>query len=110
MTDVILSSFLSLFALFGKEEQVDEAAAAKTTNLMRDRVLTCKSNSNQQDKGSGHHHQKKRAGREEQKPPPREASGIVSPPQGTHPDCRGRNRMKAHRPEGDLNSNALPKH
>ena len=24
MTDVILSSFISLFALFGKEEQVDE--------------------------------------------------------------------------------------
>ena len=27
MTDLILSSFLSLFALFGKEEQVDEAWA-----------------------------------------------------------------------------------
>ena len=27
MTDVILSSFISLFALFGKEEQVDEARA-----------------------------------------------------------------------------------
>lgn len=27
MTDVILSSFISLFALFGKEEQVDEAWA-----------------------------------------------------------------------------------
>ena len=27
MTDIILSSFLSLFALFGKEEQVDEARA-----------------------------------------------------------------------------------
>ena len=27
MTDIILSSFLSLFALFGKEEQVDEAWA-----------------------------------------------------------------------------------
>ena len=29
MTDVILSSFISLFALFGKEEQVDEARAKK---------------------------------------------------------------------------------
>ena len=27
MTDVILSSFISLFALFGKEEQVDEVRA-----------------------------------------------------------------------------------
>jgi hypothetical protein len=27
MTDVILSSFISLFALFGKEEQVDEMRA-----------------------------------------------------------------------------------
>ena len=27
MTDIILSSFLSLFALFGKEEQVDETRA-----------------------------------------------------------------------------------
>ena len=27
MTDVILSSFISLFALFGKEEQVDESRA-----------------------------------------------------------------------------------
>ena len=27
MTDIILSSFLSLFALFGKEEKVDEARA-----------------------------------------------------------------------------------
>ncbi|MBQ1666352.1 MAG: hypothetical protein II063_00055, partial [Prevotella sp.] len=27
MTDVILSSFISLFALFGKEEQVDETRA-----------------------------------------------------------------------------------
>ena len=27
MTDIILSSFLSLFALFGKEEQVDEERA-----------------------------------------------------------------------------------
>ena len=31
MTDIILSSFLSLFALFGKEEQVDEARA---TNML----------------------------------------------------------------------------
>ena len=27
MTDILLSSFLSLFALFGKKEQVDEAWA-----------------------------------------------------------------------------------
>jgi hypothetical protein len=27
MTDIILSSFISLFALFGKEEQVDETRA-----------------------------------------------------------------------------------
>ena len=27
MTDIILSSFISLFALFGKEEQVDERRA-----------------------------------------------------------------------------------
>jgi hypothetical protein len=27
MTDIILSSFLSLFALFGKEERVDESRA-----------------------------------------------------------------------------------
>ena len=27
MTDIVLSSFLSLFALFGKEEQVDETRA-----------------------------------------------------------------------------------
>ena len=27
MTDIILSSFISLFALFGKEEQVDEVRA-----------------------------------------------------------------------------------
>ena len=29
MTDIVLSSFISLFALFGKEEQVDEARAKK---------------------------------------------------------------------------------
>ena len=29
MTDIILSSFISLFALFGKEEQVDEEWAKK---------------------------------------------------------------------------------
>ena len=29
MTDIILSSFLSLFALFGKEENVDETRAKK---------------------------------------------------------------------------------
>ena len=33
MTDIILSSFLSLFALFGKEENVDEARAK---NLLED--------------------------------------------------------------------------
>ena len=33
MTDIILSSFLSLFALFGKEEKVDEARAR---NLLED--------------------------------------------------------------------------
>jgi ABC-type multidrug transport system ATPase subunit len=36
MTDIILSSFLSLFALFGKEEQVDEAwAKAMLVNYLR---------------------------------------------------------------------------
>ena len=36
MTDIILSSFLSLFALFGKEEQVDEAwAKAMLENYLR---------------------------------------------------------------------------
>ena len=36
MTDIILSSFLSLFALFGKEEQVDEAwAKTMLTNYLR---------------------------------------------------------------------------
>ena len=36
MTDIILSSFLSLFALFGKEEQVDEAwAKTMLTSYMR---------------------------------------------------------------------------
>ena len=36
MTDIILSSFLSLFALFGKEEQVDETRAkAMLANFMR---------------------------------------------------------------------------
>ena len=29
MTDVILSGYISLFALFGKEEQVDEVRAKK---------------------------------------------------------------------------------
>ena len=29
MTDIILSSFLSLFALFGKEEGVDESRARR---------------------------------------------------------------------------------
>ena len=33
MTDIILSSFLSLFALFGKEENVDETRAQ---NLLED--------------------------------------------------------------------------
>jgi len=32
MTDILLSSFLSLFALFGKEEQVDEAWAKSMLN------------------------------------------------------------------------------
>ena len=36
MTDIILSSFLSLFALFGKEEQVDEAwAKTMLSNYLR---------------------------------------------------------------------------
>ena len=36
MTDIILSSFLSLFALFGKEEQVDEVRAkAMLVNYLR---------------------------------------------------------------------------
>ena len=36
MTDILLSSFLSLFALFGKEEQVDEAwARTMLENYMR---------------------------------------------------------------------------
>ena len=36
MTDIVLSSFLSLFALFGKEEQVDEAwARTMLTNYLR---------------------------------------------------------------------------
>ena len=36
MTDIILSSFLGLFALFGKEEQVDEAwAKTMLTNYLR---------------------------------------------------------------------------
>ena len=36
MTDIILSSFLSLFALFGKEEQVDEERAkAMLVNYLR---------------------------------------------------------------------------
>jgi len=36
MTDIILSSFLSLFALFGKEEQVDESwARAMLANYLR---------------------------------------------------------------------------
>ena len=36
MTDILLSSFLSLFALFGKEEQVDEAwAKSMLTNYLR---------------------------------------------------------------------------
>ncbi|WP_028902721.1 ATP-binding cassette domain-containing protein [Prevotella sp. P6B4] len=36
MTDIILSSFLSLFALFGKEEQVDEVwAKTMLTNYLR---------------------------------------------------------------------------
>ncbi len=36
MTDILLSSFLSLFALFGKEEQVDEAwAQSMLTNYLR---------------------------------------------------------------------------
>ena len=36
MTDIILSSFLSLFALFGKEKQVDETRAkAMLANFMR---------------------------------------------------------------------------
>ena len=36
MTDIVLSSFLSLFAVFGKEEQVDEAwARTMLTNYLR---------------------------------------------------------------------------
>ena len=36
MTDIILSSFLSLFALFGKEEQVDEVwAKTMLSNYLR---------------------------------------------------------------------------
>ena len=39
MTDLILSSFLSLFALFGKEEQVDEAwAKAMLDNYLRHHI------------------------------------------------------------------------
>ena len=36
MTDILLSSFLSLFALFGKKEQVDEAwAETMLVNFLR---------------------------------------------------------------------------
>ena len=36
MTDILLSSFLSLFALFGKKEQVDEAwAKTMLVNYLR---------------------------------------------------------------------------
>ena len=40
MTDILLSSFLSLFALFGKKEQVDEAwAKTMLVNYLRHRLL-----------------------------------------------------------------------